>query len=115
MSLISARRVIGVPHGGGGADTGTCPRIRHWLEWCLGLKTLGTIRGRHLGLKEGGEERVSPWGCGAAGRREGPSWPEGQKSTGGRPNTPSRGRWQFSQAEEGARPALADGKASTQG
>lgn len=82
--VIPAWRVIPVPPGGGGADSGTGLRIKHWLELCLGLTTLGTLWGRHLGLKEGGGERVPP--CGGRGESGRSEPPVEQKSTGGRSN-----------------------------
>lgn len=63
MRVIPAPRVIQVPHGGGGMDTGTGPRIRHWLEWCLGL----TTPGNYLGEASGGSKKEVGKGCLSAG------------------------------------------------
>lgn len=67
MGVIPARRVIPVPPGGGGADTGSGPRIRHWLEWCMEAHDPGNYLGEAPEAQRRREKRVSR--CGAAGRR----------------------------------------------
>lgn len=99
--VIPSCRVIPVPPGGGGADAGTGPSLRHWLEWCKWLPSLGT---RHLGEVSGAQGRRWAKKCLGAG-------PQGAQQVRGAcgakmeinrraPNIPPRGRWKFSRPQE---------------